>query len=762
MYNSIKRVVKSKLSEKQISIFKKSQSLYQMAIYEIRIKVLGQIFPMKPTVLNFLANDVCNSRCQMCLIWKNEKDKEISADELALILADSLFSNLKYVGISGGEPTIRNDLTELFKVICSQRPPILGTGIITNGIIENIVKQRVLDCAEICLSHGVAFNVMVSLDGLNEIHDNVRGRKNNFKTAISLLEFFHKNTDIPTSFGCTITETNALYVDELLDYAKAEGLYGRFRIAEFIDRLYNTQQTEFIRAFDEKLCYHLGLFFFRAEHDFEQDSIYQKTYRNIRGMISEGKHREIGCPYQTHAAVLTSRGDLLYCSPKSPNLGSALQSPASKLYFSNLFKRKQIVQEECNNCIHDYHEPFSFREQINSYLEKYRRSIKYKGIALVKKASQLFKERKTITDLLSLNSRKVLIVGWYGTETAGDKAILWTIINRLRCRSIAPQEVYVSSLYPFISQWTIKEMQLDNVSIVETYSKEFERVCDEVDEIIVGGGPLMDIEPLNHILYAFMRATRHKAITRIEGCGIGPLSSPLYTRLVSEIIRLSDHITLRDSASVNRCLQDFAISDVETVPDPATDYVLHVKSTELLQVAMPPLGSTRNISCFLREWGRDYAFEMNEVEYNLVKHKFEAQLVQLVTFVAQANNAAIHLLPMHTFHVGGDDRVFNRYLAKSISPLLVEKGLQLEVSFARGPISPLEILQSMYHAEFNICMRFHSVLFAEALGVPYIAIDYTSGGKIKAFLETKGKLNRLISLQDIAAGQWKNKIESLL
>jgi polysaccharide pyruvyl transferase WcaK-like protein len=59
-------------------------------------------------------------------------------------------------------------------------------------------------------------------------------------------------------------------------------------------------------------------------------------------------------------------------------------------------------------------------------------------------------------------------------------------------------------------------------------------------------------------------------------------------------------------------------------------------------------------------------------------------------------------------------------------------------------------------------MRFHSVLFAETLGVPYLAIDYTEGGKIKAFLEDKGKLNRLISLTDIAKGNWKDKINKIL
>lgn len=762
MYNFIKHSIKSALTEQQLNLGRNLYSLSYLAYEDVRVNMLGQVLPMKPVSVSMMANDVCNSRCQMCLIWEQKKDKEITPDELAKILADPFFSNVKHTGVTGGEPTLRKDLPELFRVICSRKPKISGASMITNAIIEDVVKERVSACAEICKAHGVNFGVMVSLDGLGEVHDTVRGRKNNFNSAINSIKYFRQQ-GIPTSFGCTVTKSNALYVDELLDYAKSEEIDGRFRVAEFIDRLYNDHQTEFIRNFDEKTLYHLGLFFFRAEHDFERNSAHQKTYRNIRGMLAEGKPRQIGCPYHTRSVILTSRGDLLYCSPKSPILGNTLQSSPSDVYFSNLSKRREIIKNDCDNCIHDYHVPVTFREKISFFLKSIRRQRKYNCVTLVRVSKKLVKQRTTVTDLSRISSEKVLIVGWYGTETAGDKAILWAIINRLRSRTNPPEQIHLSSLYPFISKWTIKEMNLGGVTVLETYSQEFEQICGEVDEVIVGGGPLMDIEALNHMLYACNSAAKTKALTRVEGCGIGPLISPIYTQVVSEILRLSDHITLRDQASTERCLKEFLITDVETVPDPATDYVEYVKSRpELLKDVTPILGQARNVSCFLREWGRDYAGGMDELEYSTVKREFEAQLAELVTFVAQSKDVDIHLLPMHTFHIGGDDRVFNRRLANNISNFVEDTELKSLVCFAREPISPLEILQSMYHAEFNICMRFHSVIFAETLGVPYLAIDYTAGGKIKAFLHERGKIERLVSLHDVAAGKWKTHLVDLL
>ena len=56
--------------------------------------------------------DKCNSRCLLCNIWMNP-----SRDELELKYFQRLPSNLRNIGISGGEPTLRDDLVDLIAVI---------------------------------------------------------------------------------------------------------------------------------------------------------------------------------------------------------------------------------------------------------------------------------------------------------------------------------------------------------------------------------------------------------------------------------------------------------------------------------------------------------------------------------------------------------------------------------------------------------------------------------------------------------------------
>lgn len=328
--------------------------------------ILSNWIGLKPKTINFLANDICNSKCTMCMIWKQKRDNELSPNQLTQILHDPLFKQIRYVGVSGGEPTLRSDLPELFKSICQSLPSLKGVGIITNAIQSKHVIERVQASADICEKHGIKFNLMVSLDGVGDIHDKNRGRKGNFDSALEVIKHFREKTKIPVAIGCTITKQNVWHVDELLDFCIENDIYGRFRVAEFIDRLYNEAEKDTIRNFDEDERYHLALFFYRLEQ-WEKNATYKRTYRSIRRMLYEGKPRSIACPYQSRAVVLDSRGQIMYCAPKSKILGNALNSSALSLYRGNLGERQRIRKENCKDCIHDYHAEITLQEFSEIY-----------------------------------------------------------------------------------------------------------------------------------------------------------------------------------------------------------------------------------------------------------------------------------------------------------------------------------------------------------------------------------------------------------
>lgn len=689
----------------------------------------------------------------MCLIWEQKKDSEVSVEEFEQILNEPLFSQVSNIGVTGGEPTLRKDLSEIFEVI-AKKSSVNSASMITNAIIEKQVKQNVHAAAEICARHEVGFSVMVSLDGIGPIHDTVRGRQGNFETAIACIEDFRRS-GIPTTFGCTITKSNVYHVDELLDYAIESGITGRFRIAEFIQRLYNDPQSEHIRNFNDNERYHLGLFYTRLLMGYEKNPKIRKTYESVRGMLVDGKPRQTGCPYHAEAVILTSRGELLYCSPKSPNLGSILEKgSAARTFFSNLGKRKELRKSSCDDCIHDYHVDLTFRDQVKFFLKNKRIDRVY-GLKGLLRQSRKIVNAVPLTSTEELTSSNVLIVGWYGTETVGDKAILWTLIQRLRKRTIPPDRIVISSFFPFITRQTIREMNLGNVEIVETWTKEFEAACDQADEVTVGGGPLMELRSLDHMLFAFLAARRQNAVTRIDSCGVGPLETDFYEEVVAELLRLSNHVQLRDKESVEWAHDRANVEHAKPDNDPAVEFVCHAKQPGTLSTTtLPQQTDTPPIACFLRDWPINYRGDRTPEEFAEAHISFDKGLAKFVSSISQKLDAPVQLLPMHTFFEGGDDRIFGRKLRASIK----EVDSSLPVFVPNEHVDPWQIVASMQTAQLCVCMRFHSVVFASMLERPFWAIDYTNNGKITAFLRGRGQSDRLISIDEICDGSWKARI----
>ena len=97
---------------------------------------------------------------------------------------------------------------------------------ITNAIQYQQVVDRISQSAEICHRYHKSFSLMVSLDGIGELHDTIRGRKGNFETAFKVLQYFQKKQGVQLLTGTTITKDNVWHVDEIVDFLQRESLYG--------------------------------------------------------------------------------------------------------------------------------------------------------------------------------------------------------------------------------------------------------------------------------------------------------------------------------------------------------------------------------------------------------------------------------------------------------------------------------------------------------------------------------------------------------
>ena len=172
--------------------------------------------PKGPLFLNWAVTYRCNSRCIMCDIWKFQKKhpekikQELSTEDYRQIFTshEKYLKNLIHVGITGGEPFLRSDLSEIISIIHDACPKS-AVDITTNGLIpkkiEDDIKKILRDCP------GLNLNLNISIDGTEKTHNTIRGIDTSYKlsmlTAKKLMNI-KENNDIGVKVSFTILPQN--------------------------------------------------------------------------------------------------------------------------------------------------------------------------------------------------------------------------------------------------------------------------------------------------------------------------------------------------------------------------------------------------------------------------------------------------------------------------------------------------------------------------------------------------------------------------
>lgn len=344
---------------------------------------------------------------------------------------------------------------------------------------------------------------------------------------------------------------------------------------------------------------------------------------------------------------------------------------------------------------------------------------------------------------------KITIIGWYGTETIGDRAILAGLFS-VFAKVYEDFEIKLGSLYPFFSERTInedysfyKEITEKDFQIEVFNSKDSKKLLNAIkdsDLVAMGGGPLMDLSELFMVEYAFKKARKFGKKTALLGCGVGPLFQKKYRKSVLNISLTSDITILRDKKSkenLKDIYQEFNIffkkDKIDTSHDSAVECTLQYKN-------LNKQSKQEYIAVNLREFPLEYSKQKDGKNIN-------KELIQFIENLAlKYKNKEIRLIPMHYFHVGGDDRIF----LNSIAMYLKLDNIKVQNS----NLTLKETIEVYQNAYFNIGMRFHSVVLQTVVSGKNYVLDYTEPkkGKIYGFLNDIDKVNfykkRYISLQE--------------
>ena len=149
----------------------------------------SKLHPLRPTVLIYNCTWVCDAKCTMCNNWKwGDRKSDMTLDQLEPVLNSPFWGAVENLNISGGEPTTRLDLPEMVEMFQKHLPRLRKVGINTTGLTPARAIPMLTKIVEFCASKGVLISIRVSLDGIGDVHDQVRTVKNGFNKASKTIE----------------------------------------------------------------------------------------------------------------------------------------------------------------------------------------------------------------------------------------------------------------------------------------------------------------------------------------------------------------------------------------------------------------------------------------------------------------------------------------------------------------------------------------------------------------------------------------------
>ncbi|MBQ6652896.1 MAG: TIGR04133 family radical SAM/SPASM protein [Prevotella sp.] len=240
----------------------------------------------------------CNLHCQHCgSDCKTVAQPDMPREDFLRVLdgiKEHTDPHKVFVIVTGGEPLLRPDLDEAGRAIYDRGFP---WGIVTNGML--LTRER-LDR----LYHSGLHTVAMSLDGLEENHNWMRGHRESFRRADEALDALVAEKRIIFDIVTCVTEHNFQEIPQLREYLVEKGVREWRLITVFpvgraaenpelrLTKEHFGQLMEFIKATRKegriKASYGCEGFLGRHEFDVRDGSFFCKAGITVGSVLNDG------------------------------------------------------------------------------------------------------------------------------------------------------------------------------------------------------------------------------------------------------------------------------------------------------------------------------------------------------------------------------------------------------------------------------------------------------------------------------------------
>ncbi len=319
-----------------------------------KTQIIGRFKAIPPTVLIFNVSYKCDSKCVMCNSWKLPYHDDLTTEEYRKTFSNKLFRSMEYVGVTGGEPTLRKDMVDIVRIMSDNMPRLKKMTLNTNGFVVKRVVPVLEQIIDVANERGFLFGTRVSLDGVGEAHEKIRRVWNAFERSmetVRAMQELQKRKSFNFGVSFTFTSQNVEDGEKLYEFCKKENLNVVFAIARYSDQAFGNSELVESTELKPDDFPRLTKFFRKRVRESSVTDGDALLYHAYVKMFSNGMRRAMPCPSMDQGLLLNPNGDLFYCE-NSTMIGNVRKDDPHSCYYDpkNLAGRQEILDKICPTC----------------------------------------------------------------------------------------------------------------------------------------------------------------------------------------------------------------------------------------------------------------------------------------------------------------------------------------------------------------------------------------------------------------------------
>jgi MoaA/NifB/PqqE/SkfB family radical SAM enzyme len=339
----------------------------------VKTQIVGRFKAIPPTVLIFNVSYKCDSKCVMCNSWKLPYHDDLTTDEYRKTFASGLFRSIEYIGITGGEPTLRKDMAELVRIMSDNMPRLRKVTLNTNGFVKERVVPTLSEIVDIANERGFLFGTRVSLDGVGDAHEDIRRVWHAFERAmgtVRAMQELQKEKFFNFGVSFTFTAQNLEEGERIYELCKRENLNVVFSIARYSELAFGNMDLVESTELKPEDFPKLAEFFRKRVRESSWLSGDAMLYHAYAKMFQNGMKRTMPCPSMDQGVLLNPNGDFTYCE-NSQIVGNVRQGDPYDFYYdpNNLALRQQVLDKICPSCASPCFVNAAAMKQVFPYLK---------------------------------------------------------------------------------------------------------------------------------------------------------------------------------------------------------------------------------------------------------------------------------------------------------------------------------------------------------------------------------------------------------